>query len=247
MDARDEWDEFFDEIYLTTYLPRLAAADARSAALAAVALAGLPIGGDVLDVPCGFGRHSIPLAQAGYRVTGADRSKPQLARARADAEDPENPRFVHADHRELPFAEASFDCALNLFTSLGYRGEDGDRSTLGELHRVLRPGASLVIETIHRDRLMAIFRAADWEELPEEALLLERRAFDCVTGEVETKHMLVRLDGTRRSFTYRIRTYTATELVGLVRDAGFSEIAAYGGLGGEELTRETRLVLLARA
>src|ERR671936_834465 len=54
-------------------------------ALAAARLAGCPEAGDLLDVPCGFGRHSVPLARAGYRVVGVDRAEPLLAEARRRA------------------------------------------------------------------------------------------------------------------------------------------------------------------
>jgi cyclopropane fatty-acyl-phospholipid synthase-like methyltransferase len=33
---------------------------------------GMKPGENVLDVPCGFGRHSVELAKRGYRVTGID-------------------------------------------------------------------------------------------------------------------------------------------------------------------------------
>ena len=62
---------------------------------------------------------------------------------------------MHADYRELPFADASFDAALNLFTSLGYLGDEEDTRVLREIGRVLRPGGRLVIEILHRDRLVA--------------------------------------------------------------------------------------------
>jgi Methyltransferase domain len=50
-----------------------------------------------------------------------------LAEAARRAGEGEWSRFVQADYRELPFADAGFDCVANLFTSLGYWGEDGDR------------------------------------------------------------------------------------------------------------------------
>ena len=242
---RDHWDELFDELYLRTYA-LLRDADSESEALAVARLAGLEPGSDVLDAPCGFGRHAIPLAAVGYRVTGVDRSEPQLAEARRLASDPDNPRFLQADHRDLPLPDSSFDAVLCLFSSLGYRGEDGDRRTLAEFRRVLRPGGALVIETMHRDRLMAIFQPEGWEELPEGGLLVEQRRFDHAAGEIETLHMLVDSDGARRSITYRMRTYTATELVRLLEQAGFVDVECFGGLGREELVRDARLVVLAR-
>src|SRR5438105_3253844 len=111
---RDAWDEFFDELYLELYANRLAERDPVPEAFAAVELAGVAPGAEILDAPCGFGRHAIPLAREGYRVTGADRSATQLEEGRRLAGDADNPRWVHADVRELPFEDASFDCVLNL-------------------------------------------------------------------------------------------------------------------------------------
>ena len=57
----ERWDEFFGEFYLRAFAFDEADAQAQTQALAAAQLAGTPEGGDVLDAPCGFGRHSIPL------------------------------------------------------------------------------------------------------------------------------------------------------------------------------------------
>lgn len=67
-----------------------------------------------------------------------------------------------------------------------------------------------------------------------------------MTFEPETLHLLVESNGERRSFTYRLRLYTATELVGLLERAGFGSIELYGTVEGAELSRETRLVAVAR-
>ena len=198
----------------------------------------------MLDAPCGYGRHSRALAEAGFRVTGVDRSPVLLEEARQRSRGGEWPSWVQADHRELPFEADSFDCALNLFSSIGYRGEGGDRQTLGELRRVLRPGGSLVLETQHRDRVMAIFRESDWEARGGD-LRLEARRFDPVAGEIESELILVTAEGTRRSFTFRLRLYTATELVRLVLEAGFAEVECFGTFAGDPLSRDTRLVLRA--
>jgi SAM-dependent methyltransferase len=243
---RDEWDKFFDEIYLRTYAPLQRRGDAEGQALGAVRLAGCEPGADVLDAPCGYGRHSIPLARAGYRVVGADRSEKLLDEARRAAGESEWLGWVQADHRDLPFEEASFDAVLNLFSSLGYRGEEGDRQTLAQFLRVLRPGGSLVVETMHRDRLMSVFQPRGWDPLPEGGILVEERSFDNTAGEIETTHTLIEAGGRRESFTYRLRLYTATELARLVEGAGFTSVECFGGYEREPLSDQTRLVLLAR-
>ena len=246
MDVGD-WERFFDELYLRRYAPRQNAEASEAEALAAVRLAGCPPGADVLDAPCGYGRHAIPLAQAGFRVVGADRSPAMLAEAKRRGEEREWPRFVQADYRELPFPDGSFDAVLNLFTSIGYLGEEGDRAGLGELRRVLRPGGCLVLETMHRDRLIRIFQARSWEPLPDGSRLLEERRFDPVESVIEGTHKLLPEDGEPISFVYRLRVYTATELARMLADAGFAELGFFGGFEEEPLSAEARLVVRARA
>lgn len=243
---RDVFDELFDEIYLTTYAVTLGERDSPAEAAAAGQLAGVEPPAEILDAPGGFGRHSLPLAEAGFRVTSVDRSAVQQDEGRRRAGDAEWPRFVQADFRELPFDEGSFDAVLCMFSSIGYRGEDADRQTFAEFVRVLRPGGALVIETQHRDRVMAILQARGWEHLEDGAVLLEERSFDYVAGEIETVHTLAPADGPRRGVTYRLRVYTATELVRMLDGVGFSEVECFGDLEGAELSRETRLVVRAR-
>jgi SAM-dependent methyltransferase len=175
------WDEFFSNFYLRAY-SGIGEDDAEEQALAAARLAGCPEGGELLDVPCGFGRHSVPLARAGYRVTGVDRSESLLAEARRRAGGQRRPKLSRADYRELPFREATFDAALCLFSSLGYLGDEEDAKALAEIGRVLRPGARLVIETMHRDLLVRSFREQDWQLVGDGRLLLERRTFDAASA-----------------------------------------------------------------
>ena len=239
------WDELFDELYLKTYAGH-EPGDPREEALGAARLAGVEPPAEVLDVPCGYGRHSVVLAEAGYHMTGADRSGVLIDEARTRAPGGGWPRWVQADHRDLPFEGGSFDTVLTLFSSLGYRGEEGDRATLRELRRVLRPDGALVIETQHRDRIVSVFREEGWQDLGGGALRLEARRFDYAAGEVETDFILIEADGSRHALTYRLRLYTATELVRLLEAAGFDHVECFGGFEREPLSRERRLVVLAR-
>ncbi len=241
----ETWDEMFDEIYLTTYAANLGERDSSAEAEAAVRLAGVEPPARILDAPTGFGRHALPLAKLGFEITGVDRSDVQLAEARRLAGEVEWPKWVQADFRDLPFEDEVFDATLCLFNSIGYRGEEGDRKAFGEFFRVLRPGSPLVIETLHRDRLVSIFQERSWDPLQDDAVLLEERTFDPVAGEIETDHTLLAV-GERRGLTFRLRIYTATELVKLLAEVGFVEIDCFGDLEGGPLSRETRLVVRAK-
>ena len=242
----ETWDAFFTEFYLRAFREDERSAAAEAQAAAAVRLAAAPAGGDVLDVPCGFGRHSLPLARAGFRVTGVDRAQPLLDEAARRAGAERWPKFVRADYRELPFAEASFDAALTLFSSLGYLGDEEDTRALAEIGRVLRPDGRLVIEIMHRDLLVRRFQDQDWQMLGEGRLLLEQRTFDPALGLAQTTQTLIEPGGERDSRTFSLRVYTATELLAMLERAGFAEAKCYGDFAGAPFATDTRLVIVAR-
>lgn len=109
---------------------------------------------DVLDLACGVGRHSLVFAARGFAVTGLDYSRPFLREARRSARNAGlKIRFVRGDMKDLGshFANERFDLVVSLFNSFGYFGRRRDDvRTLQAVHRVLRPGAALVINTLNR-------------------------------------------------------------------------------------------------
>jgi ubiquinone/menaquinone biosynthesis C-methylase UbiE len=242
----ETWDAFFSDFYLRAYADEQRQEEARAQALAAARLADCPDGGELLDVPCGFGRHSVPLARAGYRVTGVDRSESLLTEAKRRGGGERWPKLVRADYRELPFPDERFDAAINLFTSLGYLGDEQDTRVLTQIGRVLRPGGRLVIEALHRDRLVRHFSEQDWRSLGAGRLLLEQRTFDACSGVAQTTQTLIDSEGERDSRSFTVRVYTPTELLAMLDRAGFDEARCYGGLDGEPFTTDTRLVIVAR-
>jgi ubiquinone/menaquinone biosynthesis C-methylase UbiE len=242
-----EWDAVFDATYLRTYVPLFDDERTRTEALGAVALAGLEPEAEILDCPVGFARHALVLAEAGYRVTGLDRSETQLAEAERRRGDAEWPRLVRGDYRQLPFQDRSFDAVLNLFSSLGYLQRDEDVGVLREFRRVLRPGGALVIETLHRDRLARTFVARAWDRLPDDALFLQEHDADWLAGELSVLHLIVTRSGERLERRYVHRLYTATEWVSLLREADFEEIEAFADWEGMlPPSPERRLIVRAR-
>ena len=243
--STETWDAFFSDFYLRAYADEERDAQAEVDALGAARLAGLEPGADVLDVPCGFGRHTLALARAGFRVVGVDRAQSLLEEARRRAGNARWPKLTRADYRELPFAADSFDGALNLFTSLGYLGDEEDVKALAAIRRVLRPGARLVLEMLHRDRLIAVWSDNDWRLLGEGRLLLEQRTFDPVTGVSQSTQTLIDGRGERETRTFSVRVYTATELLRMLERAGYADLKAYGSFAGDPFGTRTRLVMVA--
>src|SRR5688572_5365281 len=111
------WRNYFGDDFFHLHSDLFPEADSRAEVSAMLELLGLPAGSRVLDVPCGWGRHTNLLAEAGFDVTGADLSPELLSRAPLrDAADRLR-GYAACDIRALPFADASFAAAINVFTS----------------------------------------------------------------------------------------------------------------------------------
>ena len=247
-----EWDSVFDETYLRTYVPFADEERTRAEALGAVALAALEPGAEILDCPCGFGRHAVVLAAEGYRVTGLDRSETLLSEAERRRGDGEWPRLVRGDYRDVPFPDSSFDAVFNLFSALGYLERDEDVGVLRELRRVLRPGCALVVETAHRDAFARFVQRSGlrtWDRLPDGSLFLQEIEPDWLAGSIATLHEIVTVEGERIERRFVHRVYSAREWAEMLREAGFSQVEAFGAWDATtSATPEAwRLILRARS
>jgi len=86
----------------------------------------LPAGAKVLDMGCGFGRHSIPLAQKGYAVTGYDASADYLDEARRAAQEAGvKVSFKQMDMRKLD-DERQFDAVISMSSSLAFYDDEAN-------------------------------------------------------------------------------------------------------------------------
>ena len=88
----ETWDAFFSDFYLRAYAEDGATPRRASRRSAPRGSPAALTGGDVLDVACGFGRHAVALAEAGFRVVGVDRSQTLLDEAARRADDKRRPK-----------------------------------------------------------------------------------------------------------------------------------------------------------
>jgi len=106
--------------------------------------------GDVLELGCGTGRVSFPLAKSGVDLVGVDRSEQMLARARQrTSRTSGRVSFVRADIRQLPFKRGRFSMVLAPYGVLQSLIRERDLiETLESVAHVLKPGATFGIDLV---------------------------------------------------------------------------------------------------
>jgi SAM-dependent methyltransferase len=100
-------------------------------------------GARVLDIACGTGNATIPLAHRGAIVTGLDMTPPLLEKARARAaREGLRIRFDEGFAESMPYPDGSFDVLVSMF---GIMFSPLPATVASEMARVLRPGGRLAL------------------------------------------------------------------------------------------------------
>ncbi len=219
-------------------------------------------GSPILELACGTGRVLLPLARAGYQITGVDKSPAMLevARRKVEAEGlTDRVTLVQQDMRHLA-VKGRFNLAfiaVNSFTHL--LTTDDQLAALGRIRAHLQPGGLLLLDLFN----------------PDLAQLLEARGqvvLDKVMTDPATGHRLMRfhtqrvdlsrqtlyvtfivdeVDGQggvwRTLFPFSMRYLFRGELELLLRHAGFELEALYGSYDLDEFSDDSeKMIAIAR-
>jgi len=201
--------------------------------------------GSVLDLACGPARISAPLAQRGFAVTGVDRSRFLLARAKERAAAlGVRLEFVHSDMRDFHRPD-SFDIALSLFTSFGYfRDDEENQQVLNNVFANLRLGGVFVLDAAGKEVLARIFKSASVDDIPGGLFIQRRRAVDS-WSRMNNEWIIIR-DDVQRSFRLEHWIYSGREISQMMTRAGFADVRVFGDYTGAPYgSAATRLVVVA--
>jgi SAM-dependent methyltransferase len=236
--------DFFRTDYLNIYGHLFTAERAEREAVFVEKTLELEAGARVLDLCCGPGRHSVPLAQHGFDVTGLDLNPAYLELARQAATHV-SLKTVAADMREIPF-ENYFDAIVNMFSSFGYlESEAEDARVLESAAKALKADGRLFLDMLNREWAIANYIQNDWHSGEDGTLYVERRELDLATSRMHVSFTIVDHSGIRReSIGHNIRLYTLTEMRRLLERAGMRVTEVFGGFDGEAYAISTRRMIL---
>ncbi len=199
----------------------------------------------ILDLACGFGRHTNRLAALGHTMTGVDLSPGFLDIARRDALQ----RNVTVDYHQEDMREITidnqFDRVMIVFTAFGYFSDEDNLKVLANAQRALKPGGLLIFDTLNRDHIAKDLQPYLVYE-KEGNMMVDRLSFDSLQGRYYNKRVVYR-DGVRKDKPYFVRLYNPNELNALLIQAELELDHLYGSWDIKEFSVDTRrMVVIAR-
>jgi len=197
------------------------------------------VGGVVLDLACGMGRHLTELNGAGLSAVGCDLSFTLL---RAGIDEYGALPVARADMRSLPFCSGSFDGLVNFFTSFGYFAtEDENMEVVREMARVLRPGGIFLFDYLNVDRELDRLVRKEERHSPMGRVRIERW-FD-----PSDRSFNKRITIGERRYLERVRGYDLAEISAMFTSAGLAIRSVFGDFAGAPYEPSSpRLILVGR-
>lgn len=231
--------------------------------------------GWVLDLACGTGRHTNPLASEGFNVVGVDVSCELLKIAKQK----NHAQLIQADMRHLPFKQRIFTVVLSIDNSFGYLpSQEDDLQSLKEAHKCLKTGGMLVLDVFNREQLTQkygkkrfsaslkrlvlptllrfpkrlskrlLFWFYHWRSYPSFFLLQNRTTSKDGNWLCDFWVVCDRTEGALLTFEHIARLYTFSRLQEMLIEAGLEVSGVYGDYEKQDFSAgSSRLIVLATA
>src|SRR5262245_11886307 len=200
----------------------------------------------MLELGAGTGRIALPLARAGVRVVGIDRSEPMLERARQRvkrAKLQRRVRLIRGDIRFLPL-KPGFEMVLAPYGMLQSLLRERDlQATLAAVHRVLKKGGTFGVELVadlpswqEYEKRISL---TGWRRRPGGAhvTLTETVRQDRKKGMTIFDQEFTQRRGRKKlshTFSLAFRTLSVPQMVRRLEKAGFEITALLGDYRGRE-------------
>ena len=239
MHTNDWYQDFFNGLAVDFWMAAAPPPDDDIAFLRSV----FPENGEVLDVACGAGRHAIPLARAGYRVTGVDISADCLARARKASD--AAIEWQQRDMRDLPW-QSRFEGALCFGNSFGYVGREGTRASIASIAKALKPGARFVLDIgSAAESILPSVPQRRWMTFGD-ILFLSAATYDASASRLDVEYTFIR-GNVRETKTAHTSVFTTGELRDMFEASGLEVESMLASPSGDPFRLGSpRLMLIAR-
>ena len=183
-----------------------------------------------VDLACGTGSVALLLAEDGLQVIGVDMSEEMLCAAAQKTQELEQPPLFVCQRLQELCLPRGVDLAVCALDSLNYITEPADcQEAIRRIYKVLNPGGCFIFDVNTPEKLQAMDGQIFLDE-DEDVYCVWRGEFDRNTNICSYGMDLFQRqgDGWNRSFEeHQEYAYSAEELTGYLRQAGFTRVEVF--------------------
>ncbi|MFA6315017.1 MAG: class I SAM-dependent methyltransferase [Candidatus Paceibacterota bacterium] len=210
-------------------------------------LAGLKGGEKILDIPSGYGRHSIALAKKGFSVTGSELNSVHLNRAIQNAKSADaEVKFVQENMIDITY-QNEFDVVINMFYSFGFFDIDEENNrVLMNFYNALKPGGKFLFHTdVNIPRVLSgKYREDETRQLVSGKSLRIIDKYDPTDKKIHGTWIIKEKDGNEEKRDYVVRVYTREEFMEICKLVGFKEFQTYSDWSGAPYSEDSEDMII---
>ena len=197
----------------------------------------------ILDIGCGTGTYTIPLAQLGYQMVALDydQSMVDKLRGKADAFDLQIESFARDMMGLDDLIEDAYDGILCIGNTLPHL-EDMDQveAFLKIVHKKLDENGAFIIQTVNYDRVFKNnVTKLPLIERPENGVVFDRSYEMLDEGKIKFIGKLSMPDGTVSESSTTLLGIRLSMLETALKNAGYSNVQAYGSFKKDDWSDES--------
>jgi cyclopropane fatty-acyl-phospholipid synthase-like methyltransferase len=187
-------------------------------------------GEHILDIPSGYGRHSIRLAQKGFAVTGSELNSIHLNKAIENAKLAEVEVSFNQENMINISYDNKFDAVINMFYSFGFFNTDEENNkVLKNFYDALKPGGKFLFHTdVNIPRIISgKYREDEVRNLTSGKTLRIIDKYNTKDKKIYGTWIIKNEKGEEVKRDYIVRVYTKEEFIDLCKQIGFISFDIY--------------------
>lgn len=181
----------------------------------------------VLDLMCGYGRHSLELGRRGFSVTAIDNSPDYIAEINAKAQQEALPVEAFAVSALQATLSHSYKAAICMGNSFAFFNREDATALLKKVASHLTNDGVLVINSwMIAEIAIKHFREKDWIEVDEFKVLMNNH-FRFHPSRIESEHTVIAERGVMETIQGVDYIFTLSELEEMFREAGLRTLSLF--------------------
>ena len=191
-------------------------------------ISSLKDGDNILDIMCGYGRHSIELANRGINVTAVDNLETYIDEIKSKAKEHKlEIKTIQSDLLIVDLNNQLFDAAICMGNSFNFFDKEDATSILKNLSKHIKPRGTIIINSwMIAEIAIKHFQEKSWLEAGGFKFILDY-TFLFHPSRIESEQTIIAPDETIETIKGIDYIFTLDELESMFQDAGFKTMALY--------------------